>query len=165
MEIRIKEGEKTYRLKIEHKNNSFFVSSSDFETSALIENLTPNSFLLRIGEKILTVYYAIDGSRLHIFINGKNYTIEKEEGKRAEIYHEEKGEKVVTSPLPGTVSKIHVKEGDEIEKNQPLLVIESMKMEIEVKSPRNGIVKKILTKNGSYIDVGEPIVLLSWFIL
>jgi len=155
MEIRIREGEKTYRLKIENKNNSFLVSSSDFETSALIENLTPNSFLLRIGDKSLTVYYAIDGSRLHIFINGKNYTIEKEEGRRAEIYHEEKGERVITSPLPGTVSKIHVKEGDEIEKNQPLLVIESMKMENVIVSPIKGVVTKIFVSEGKLVNGNE----------
>ncbi len=155
MEIRIKEGEKTHRLKIEYKNNSFFVSSSDFETSASVENLTPNSFLLRIGDKILTVYYAIDGSKLHIFINGKNYAIEKEEGKRAEIYHEEKGERVVTSPLPGTVSKINVKEGDEIEKNQPLLVIESMKMENVIVSPIKGVVSKIFVSEGKLVNGNE----------
>lgn len=155
MELKIKEGEKTHRVRIEYKNNFFLVSSSDFETRAWIENLTPNSFLLRIGERTLTVYFAEDGHKLHIFIKGKTYTIEKEEGRRAEPYHEEKGEIVIVSPLPGTVSKIHVKEGDEIEKNQPILVIESMKMENVILSPIKGVISKILVSEGKLVNGNE----------
>lgn len=155
MELRIKEGEKTYKVRIEYKNHFFVVSSSDFETQAWIENLTPNSFLLRIGERTSTVYFAEDGPKLHIFISGKVYTIEKEEGRKTEPYHEEKGERIVISPLPGTVSKIHVKEGDEIEKNQPLLVIESMKMENLIVSPIKGVVSKIFVSEGRVVNGNE----------
>lgn len=155
MELKIREGERVHKIKIDFKNNSFFISSLDFETSVSIENLTQNSFLLRIDDKVLTVYYAEDGSKLHVFIKGKIYTFEKEERKGAEIHHEEKGDKVVTSPLPGTVTKIHVKEGDEIEKNQPLFVIESMKMENIIVSPVKGLVSKICVREGKLVNGNE----------
>lgn len=157
MEIKIKEGEKDYKVKIELKNNSFVISLSDFETSASIESLTTNSFLLRIGEKVSTVYYAQDDSKLHVFIKGKIYTFEREEGRRAEISHEEMGERVVTSPLPGTVTKIHVREGEEIEKNQPLIVIESMKMENVIVSPLKGVVSKIFVSEGKLVNGNEAL--------
>ncbi len=155
MELKIRDGEKVHRLKIEFKDNSFTVSSPDFEASASIENLTPNSFLLRIRDKVLTVYYAEDSSKLHIFIKGRTYTLEKEEGRRAEVYHEEKGDRVVSSPLPGTVTKIHVKEGEEIDKNRPILVIESMKMENVILSPIKGIVSKICVSEGRLVNGNE----------
>lgn len=155
MELKIKEGERVHKIRIEFKDNSFLVSSADFETSVSIENLTPNSFLLRIGDKVFTIYYAEDGSKLHVFIKGKIYTMEKEERKGAEIPHEEKGDRVIVSPLPGTVTKIHVKEGDEIEKNQPLFVIESMKMENFIVSPVKGIVSKICVTEGKLVNGNE----------
>ncbi len=154
MELKIKEGEKVHKLKIEFKDNSFVVSSEDFETEVSTEDLTPNSFLLRIGGKVLTVYFAEDSSKLHIFIKGRTYTLEKEE-RRSEVYHEEKGDRVVTSPLPGTVTKIHVKEGEEIDKNQPILVIESMKMENVIVSPIKGVVSKICVSEGRLVNGNE----------
>lgn len=157
MEIKIKEGERVHKVKIEFNNNSFHISSSDFETSASIESLTANSFLLKVGEKVSTVYYAQDGSKLHIFVKGKIYTFEREGGRRAEVSHEEMGERVITSPLPGTVTKIHVKEGEEIEKNQPLIVIESMKMENLIVSPLKGVVSRIFVSEGKLVNGNEAL--------
>jgi 3-methylcrotonyl-CoA carboxylase alpha subunit len=49
----------------------------------------------------------------------------------------------VNSPMPGKVIRIQVKEGDQVEKGEALLIIEAMKMENLIVSPRNAIVKAI----------------------
>ncbi len=152
MEIKIKEGEKIHRVKIDGKDNSFSVSLSGHQNSISTDEISSNSFLFKMGEKVLPVYYAIEGAKVHIYIKGEIYTFEKEEGKGREVPHEEKGDREITSPLPGTITKIHVKEGEEVEKNQPLLVIESMKMENVMVSPIKGIVSKINVSEGELID-------------
>ncbi|MGQ9619061.1 MAG: biotin/lipoyl-containing protein [Candidatus Aminicenantia bacterium] len=149
MEFKVKDGEKTHKIKVEYKNETFFVSLSDEAFPVKVENITSNSFLLKEENKILRVYYVVDNSKLHVFIKGRVYTFEKEARKKIEIAHEEKGDRIITSPLPGTITKIHVKEGEEVEKNQPLIVIESMKMENVIVSPLKGIVSKI------NVSVGE----------
>ena len=60
--------------------------------------------------------------------------------------------------MPGKILKIFISEGDKIKNNQPLFIIEAMKMENEVKSPLDGTVKKIYFKEQDLVSVGEPIV-------
>ena len=56
------------------------------------------------------------------------------------------------STIPGTVSKIFVKEGDAVEKNKVLMTVEAMKMETSVLSKVNGIVDKIYVHEGSAVS-------------
>ena len=52
----------------------------------------------------------------------------------------------VKTEITGNVWKIVTKVGDEIEEDEPLMILESMKMEIPVCAPETGIVVEILTE-------------------
>lgn len=54
---------------------------------------------------------------------------------------------------------IRVKEGDHVEKGQPLVVLSAMKMEMVVQAPRAGKVKKLEITNGMKLE-GEDLILL-----
>lgn len=58
----------------------------------------------------------------------------------------------VGAPMPGTVIDIRVKEGDKVEKGQPLVVLSAMKMEMVVQAPKAGIVKKLDISNGMKLE-------------
>ena len=47
---------------------------------------------------------------------------------------------VVYSPLPGTIIKIFVRNGDKVKEGQTVLILEAMKMENEITAPNDGIV-------------------------
>jgi len=64
---------------------------------------------------------------------------------------ENKENKVLTSPIAGTVLQIKVEPGVEVQINQPLLVIEAMKMETNISSPVSGKVKEIKVKTGDTV--------------
>src|SRR5690348_17133632 len=57
----------------------------------------------------------------------------------------------------GDLVRLLVREGDRIEKDQPLLELETDKATIEVPSPSQGTVKQILVKEGQKIAVGQAI--------
>jgi acetyl-CoA carboxylase biotin carboxyl carrier protein len=67
----------------------------------------------------------------------------------------------VRSEIAGSVWKIEVAIGDTVAEDDPLLILESMKMEIPLLSPRAGVVKEILVAEGEPIAEGVVAVILA----
>ena len=67
----------------------------------------------------------------------------------------------VRSEIAGSVWKIEVAIGDAVAEDDPLLILESMKMEIPLLSPRAGVVKEILVAEGEPIAEGVVAVILA----
>jgi 3-methylcrotonyl-CoA carboxylase alpha subunit len=63
----------------------------------------------------------------------------------------------LTTPLPGVVVSLAVKEGDTVKAGQTLLVIEAMKMEHAIKAPRAGIVKALKHGVGDRVREGSTL--------
>ena len=66
----------------------------------------------------------------------------------------------VVSPVPGTVIKLLVKEGDQITKAQPIAILEVMKMENPIPAPADGIVEKIAVHQGDQVVTGQLLMTL-----
>ena len=66
----------------------------------------------------------------------------------------------VRSEIAGSVWKIEVAVGDAVVADDPLLILESMKMEIPLLAPRAGVVKEILVAEGEPIAEGVVAVIL-----
>jgi biotin carboxyl carrier protein len=68
------------------------------------------------------------------------------------------GDGLVTSPMPGRVLKVLVREGDEVAAGAPLVVVEAMKMENELHATRSGVVKKIYVTPGATVESGARLI-------
>jgi 3-methylcrotonyl-CoA carboxylase alpha subunit len=64
----------------------------------------------------------------------------------------------LTAPMPGTVVKVLVEEGQEVEEGQLLLVLEAMKMEQPVSAPHAGVVHSLPFDEGSLVPGGAVLV-------
>jgi acetyl-CoA carboxylase biotin carboxyl carrier protein len=62
------------------------------------------------------------------------------------------------SPLPGLVATIHVKAGDTVAAGDPVVTLQSMKMEIPVTAETGGTIDEVLVEEGVEIDTGTPLV-------
>lgn len=67
----------------------------------------------------------------------------------------------IGASLPGKVLEIKVKEGDSVEKDQLLAIMEAMKMETMIKSPIDGVVKKVYVKQNEELKANQLIIQLS----
>ena len=66
--------------------------------------------------------------------------------------------KAVPAPLPGTVMKINVAVGDQVEADTTLLILEAVKMENEIKAGCAGTVKEICVAQGGVVSAGDVLV-------
>lgn len=99
----------------------------------------------------------------NFYINAKEYpitildnlAIEKEKFKKSEKKLE--GWKI-KAQIPGKIVKILKKEGEWVEKDEGVLVMEAMKMQNEIKAPEKGKIKKIYVKEMEAVESGAILV-------
>ena len=65
---------------------------------------------------------------------------------------------MIVAPMPGIILSIAVKEGDEVNAGDALLVLEAMKMENEIHAPQAGKIKKIHVSAGTEVQSGSELV-------
>ena len=66
----------------------------------------------------------------------------------------------VNAPMPGTILKVNVQNGQAVKEGDVLVVLEAMKMENEILAPKNGTITQVLVSKGSSVDTGAPLVVI-----
>lgn len=69
------------------------------------------------------------------------------------------GEKI-TSPMPGTILAVNVKDGQSVKKGDVLFLLEAMKMENEILAPCNGTVASVSAAKGAAVESGTLLCVL-----
>ncbi|NOX36555.1 MAG: biotin/lipoyl-binding protein [Calditrichaeota bacterium] len=116
----------------------------------------------------LDVYVAGTDDGYQVFINGHVFHIVRVDressraGAHAQAQQDAFVENVIEAPMPGRILKIFVQEGQEIEADDRLFILEAMKMENEIRAPRSGVVKKIFFQENELVSLGQPIMELDF---
>jgi biotin carboxyl carrier protein len=63
----------------------------------------------------------------------------------------------LSAPMPGTVLRVAVDEGDEVTEGQVLVLLEAMKMELSVQAPAGGVVRSVLVSAGDVVGAGQAL--------
>ena len=66
----------------------------------------------------------------------------------------------VEAPMPGTILKINVQNGQAVKAGDVLLVLEAMKMENEIKAPKDGTITAVAVQKGASVDTGAALVFI-----
>jgi biotin carboxyl carrier protein len=75
--------------------------------------------------------------------------------KRAGVATEASVQKNLRAPMPGLILEVTIAVGDIVSKDDPLIVIEAMKMENVLKAPADGTVKSIGVTKGASVEKGD----------
>lgn len=67
----------------------------------------------------------------------------------------------VRAHITGTIWKIEVKAGDHVDEEDPLLILESMKMEMPIEATEPGTVQEIRVKEGQAVDEGDVVLIFA----
>lgn len=70
------------------------------------------------------------------------------------------GGTTVSSPLPGVILDVCVKEGDTVKNGQKIMVLEAMKMENVIEATADGVIKSIKVNKGDSVMEGTPLAII-----
>ena len=142
-------------------------------TRAFFYGLQANEEILvriDVGKTILIKYLnktepTEQGKRLVFFsLNGQTRSVEVQDlsvKTTVRVNRKVERDTEIGAPLQGSLSKILVKEGDIIELNDPLFVIEAMKMESTITAPHAGTVSKIFLSEKTMVEQDDVILDIS----
>lgn len=119
-----------------------------------------DAYELRCDERTERVWIAVQGDSVFVHAFGRAWeltVIDPVERARASAEQAD----LATAPMPGTVVTVAVEAGDQVTLGQPLVVIESMKMQSEIVASRDGVVDRVFLEVGQNFDRGAALVALA----
>ena len=101
-----------------------------------------------------TLTFEVNGAVREVVIEDKNEMVHVNQKPKAD----KSDPKQIGSSIPGTVCQIFVKEGDKVDVNTPLLVVEAMKIETTIVSKTAGVVEKVYVSEGEKVNSEDLLV-------
>ncbi len=111
----------------------------------------------RLGERQLDASVAITGNNYHVFLHGRHFCLACNNDRDIDIIEEQSVGKLV-APLPGRIVALLAKPGEIVDKGDPLLIVEAMKMEHTIVAPAAGTVRGFHHPVNSQVDAGIELV-------
>ena len=132
---------------LEHQSDPDFFET---EPADILEQVD-SSYLVSIDDKEYSVVVKSNNS---VEINGSSLKSANEQPSHAA---QAGSGSIINAPLGGNIFKLIAQEGQSLEPDATVLILEAMKMETEIKSPGAGVVAKIFVKPGDAVKPGDPL--------
>lgn len=153
--------EQSFDIELDPDNGTFTSGETSGEYNFTSEN---GRHFLRVGTKQYKIdNVSYDGSDIEFSIDGNWHTVTVKDEQ--ELLLDRLGFKTgaaaaegsLKAPMPGKILDIMVKVGDKVTKDQPVAILEAMKMENELKSPIDGVISSIDAEPGQSLEKNTAI--------
>jgi len=105
-----------------------------------------------------TVFVAAEGDRRWAFVDGVVFEVDVAAAGARRRHASRRGHESLSAPMPATVAKVAVAPGTTVSRDQVVLILEAMKMELPIRAPRAGVVEAVHCREGDLVKPGVPLV-------
>jgi biotin carboxyl carrier protein len=127
----------------------------------------PNKLIVEMSNKPFPVIIReVNGHQVELSLDGEEYSFRRpypslDQVQQQAPTHPVAGNGTLTAPMPGRVIAIMVREGEAVHPDEPLVIIESMKMETAIRSDREGVVEQLLVSEKDSVKRGQALLKFS----
>ena len=166
MKLVVEENGQPHQLQLERTEHEVKATVDSRSYTLEVRSLPDGSLLLLHDGKVLEgrVSFAPGSDdRARVSLGGREFEFTVRDPKR--LAHQGaaaagEGKAQLVAMMPGKVVGVLVEEGQEVEANQPILVVEAMKMQNEMRSPRAGVLRDVRVKTGDTVNGGDVLAVI-----
>lgn len=158
-----------FELKLDNQSHQLSVAARSPELTLLVDNkayavseagaLDDSGALITVAGRTYQVWRTREGDRIHLRIGQRTFSVGYEDAITAAQHHAG-GDDVLRADMPGTVVSADCTAGQDVSMGDVLMVIESMKMQINIVAPRDGKIELIHLEANQTFDKGAELVTL-----
>jgi len=143
-----------YNVSVVQREKHYFVTYDNTEYKVEAEEIKPGQLKIKIGDRIVKAIITEGNKEKFVFVDGNVFKVRPVElTGHKKTKKKEEGD--LSSPISGRVVKVNVKNGENVKKDDVLMVIEAMKMEYLIRAPFDGKIKKVNFKENDQIEIGQ----------
>ena len=127
-----------------------------------VTRLDRTTFEVEVAERRIAARVVISGGRYWVFADGCtfNFAVKPAGPAAPAAPNRTRGESVLSAPMPATVVAVYAAPGQTVRRDDTLVVLEAMKMELSVRAPRDGVVESVHCRKGELVQPEVPLVRL-----
>ncbi|MEY2515121.1 MAG: acetyl-CoA/propionyl-CoA carboxylase, biotin carboxylase, biotin carboxyl carrier protein [bacterium] len=125
---------------------------------AHVEHAGAGRLAVTLGGERRVWAYAQDGEVTRLGLDGRTWALREEVAVLRDEARDDGAE--LSAPVPGSVLLVHAHAGDAVGAGDVLVVLESMKMELQVVAPAAGTVERVAVAAGDRVAAGQVLVVL-----
>ena len=146
-------GEEEHELWLSRGRDGYVLHIGDRLVPVAFKREDNGACFITTGDSTTPVVVAVRGDDVHVHIDGAAYTLSYLHPmvRLAAAGHHAAAD-IIRAPMPGSLIAVNVKEGAKVSRGDPLLVMESMKMETTIAAPREGVVQAVHVAAGQTFD-------------
>jgi 3-methylcrotonyl-CoA carboxylase alpha subunit len=148
------DGEREVSVAAHYRKSGFLLELPGGALPASVQSEAGGALVADVGGVRLHGSVVRTGQALTVFAGGTTHRLEL---KEFEAVSDEEVGGSLTAPMPGSVISVLVSAGERVEKGQPLMILEAMKMEHTIVAPAGGVVAQVRFAPGDQVREGEQL--------
>jgi biotin carboxyl carrier protein len=162
LEISWKDGRVQVDVPSDGRSGPIRIDGSEVSCSCV--RLPGGAYSLILDGRVYDLAAEVDSDACTVSSSSSRYTVRLLDPRRLTNRTQPGGGQAgfqrIRADMPGKVIRVLVRPGDKVEFDQPLLVLEAMKMQNEIRAPKDGTVRELGVGEGTTVNTGELLVSL-----